>query len=111
VRDFWCRCHGILRIIICGFTVDGKALDQLAVLLSAKDAALTIESTMSNVTYSLKRAKELVERIGAQDETVDAALERHLAGIDPDYSAAVSAHCLVLERKLLDLYRWRDSRE
>jgi hypothetical protein len=97
--------------IICGFTVDGKALDQLAALLSAKDSALTIENTMSNVTYSLKRAKELAERIGAQDETVDAALERHLASIDPDYGAAVSAHCLVLERKLLDLYRWRDSRE
>jgi hypothetical protein len=99
------------EIIICGFTVDGKALDQLAALLSAKDSALTIENTMSNVTYSLKRAKELAERIGAQDETVDAALERHLASIDPDYGAAVSAHCLVLERKLLDLYRWRDSRE
>jgi len=99
------------EIIICGFTVDGKALDHLAALLSAKDSALTIENTMSNVTYSLKRAKELAERIGAQDETVDAALERHLASIDPDYGAAVSAHCLVLERKLLDLYRWRDSRE
>ena len=98
-------------IIICGFTLDGKALDQLAVLLSAKDSALTIERTMSDVTYSLKRAKELAERVGAQDETVDAALERHLASIDPDYGAAVSAHCLVLERKLLDLYRWRDSRE
>ena len=97
--------------IICGFTVDGKALDQLAALLSAKDSALTIENTMSNVTYSLKRAKELAERIGAQDETVDAALERHLASIDPHYGAAVKAHCLVLERKLLDLYRWRDSRE
>ena len=99
------------EIIICGFTVDGKALDHLAALLSAKDSALTIENTMSNVTYSLKRAKELAERIGAQDETVDAALDRHLASIDPDYGAAVSAHCLVLERKLLDLYRWRDSRE
>ena len=99
------------EIIICGFTVDAKALNQLAVLLSAKDSALTIQNTMSNVTYSLNRAKELAERVGAQDKTVDAALERHLANLDPDYGSAVSAHCLVLERELLDLYRWRDSRE
>jgi hypothetical protein len=99
------------EIIICGFTVDAQALEQLRSLLDAKNAARAIDGAMDQITYSLKRAKELAERVGAQDETIDAALERHLANIDPDYGAAVTAHCLARERDWLAEYEWRDLRD
>jgi len=99
------------EIILCGFTVDAQALEQLRSLLSAKDAARAIDGAMTRITLSLKRAKELAESVGVCDETVDTALERQLANIDPGYGAAVTAHCLARERDWLAEYEWRDLRD
>jgi hypothetical protein len=99
------------EIIICGFTVDAKALEQLESLLGAKDAARTINGAMDEITYTLERAKQFAEEVGARDETVDSALNRHLTSIDPDYGAAVTAHCLARERDWLAEYEWRDLRD
>ena len=49
--------------------------------------------------------------VGITDGSLDAALERHLANIDPKYGSEIAAEILEREAKWLAAHTWRDRRD
>jgi len=98
-------------ILVCGFTVDEQALSELEDLIHVKWVAMVIQGSMESATQMLEHAKLLTEKFGIRDETVDAALERHLANLDPDFGSGAAAHWLERESEWRSKHAWRDHRD
>jgi hypothetical protein len=99
------------EIIKYGFTVDAASMKKLRHLTVAKHAALKVHETQAKVTEVLETAKDLALFVGITDGSLDAALERHLANIDPNYGSEIAAEILEREAKWLAAHTWRDCRD
>lgn len=99
------------ELLVGGFNLNSAALDELESIDKNRFAVKRTVDTAKEVRKKLEWSKEVANRLGIKDTSIQAAIDHHDANFDPDYGQKISQEYLKLQQDWFDQYSWRDRRD